>query len=168
MILAIASVVTLFTALSMIYVARSRVPFLWMPIRAPKTLWLSTALLVASSAWLESARRALAHRDANAYRERVLATALLGFAFLGSQAASVFELARRGLYASGNPHASLFYIFTGIHGAHLLGGLLAINWLVLHGRRTWARERAVSGTVALYWHAMDAVWLGLFAILLIL
>jgi cytochrome c oxidase subunit 3 len=167
-ILAITSVVTLFATLSMIYVARSRIHVLWLPIQVPKTLWLSTALLVASSAWLESARRALARRDVNAYRERVLATALLGFAFLGSQAASVFELARRGIYASGNPHASLFYVFTGIHAVHLLGGLLAINWLVLHGRRTWRREQTVSGTVALYWHAMDAVWVGLFAILLVL
>jgi cytochrome c oxidase subunit III len=162
------SIFSFFTALSIIFIVRSRTLFHWTPVEVPKTLWLSTALLLASSGWLEMARRALARRNVTAYRERLLATSLLGLAFLACQCVSMYQLAGQGLFARGNPHAALFYFFTAIHGAHLLGGLIAVNWLVMHSRRTWVREAGVSGNIAFYWHFMSVIWLGLFGLLLAL
>ena len=166
--LVIVAIFAFFSALAIVFIARSRTPVLWTPIAVPKLLWISTAVLLASSGWLEAARRALARRRAAAYRSRLLAAAVLGLAFLVCQFTSMFELARQGVYANGNPHATVFYLFTGIHGAHILGGLLALNWMVLHGRRSWRREQAVGSAVAAYWHFMDLVWLGLFGLLLAL
>jgi cytochrome c oxidase subunit 3 len=166
--LATVSIFSLFTALATIFVARSHNLFFWAPVTVPKTLWISTGVLIVSSLWFEMARRALARRDLAAYRERLLATSMLGLAFLACQCFSMYELAKQGVFAQGNPHASLFYFFTGIHGAHLLGGLVAVNWLVLHGRRTWYREEAASGNVAFYWHFMSVIWMALFGMLLVL
>jgi cytochrome c oxidase subunit 3 len=162
------SIFSFFTSLAIIFVARSRNFLFWSPVTVPKTLWISTGLLIISSFSFESARRSLVRRELAIYRERLLATSMLGLAFLACQCFSMYELAQQGLFAQGNPHASLFYLFTGIHGAHLLGGLVAVNWLVLSGRRTWYREEAASGNVAFYWHFMSVVWLGLFGILLVL
>lgn len=162
------SIFSFFTALAIIFVARSRNIFFWSPVAIPKTLWISTGLLIISSISLESARRALQRRQVTAYRERLLATSMLGLAFLACQCVSMYQLAQQGLFARGNPHASLFYLFTAIHGAHLLAGLVAVNWLVLNRRRTWYREEAASGNVAFYWHFMSIVWMGLFGVLLVL
>ncbi len=166
--LATVSIFSFFTALATIYVARSRNLFFWSPVSVPKTLWVSTVVLIVSSIWFESARRALVNRKLAAYRERLLATSILGLVFLACQCVAMYELARQGMYAQGNPHASLFYLFTAIHGAHLLVGLVAVNGLVLNGRRTWYREEAASGNVAFYWHFMSVIWIGLFATLLTL
>jgi len=163
-----ASIFSFFTALAFIFIFRSRTVFYWTPVEVPKTLWISTVLLLASSGWFEMARRALVKRNVTAYRERLLTTSLLGLAFLACQCASMYQLAGQGLFARGNPHAALFYFFTGIHGAHLLGGLIAVNWLVMHSRRTWVREAGVSGNIAFYWHFMSVIWLGLFGLLLAL
>src|SRR5947207_1539058 len=61
--LAIVSIATLFAVIALVYVARARTPLLWSPVAMPKPLWLSTAILLASSGWLQGARRALARRD---------------------------------------------------------------------------------------------------------
>lgn len=166
--LILVAIFAFFSALAIVFIARSRTPVLWRPIAVPKLLWLSTALLVLSSGWLEAARKALALRRAALYRSRLLTAALLGLAFLGCQLASMYQLAWQGVYARENPHATLYYLFTGIHGAHILGGLIALNWVVLHSRRTWRGEQAVSATVTTYWHFMDLVWVGLFGLLLAL
>jgi cytochrome c oxidase subunit 3 len=166
--LATISIFSFFSALAIMFVARSRNAFFWSPIAVPKTLWVSTGLLIVSSIWFELARRALARRNLTAYRERLLVTSMLGLAFLGCQCFSMYGLAQQGLFARWNPHASLFYLFTGIHGAHLLGGLVAVNWLILNGRRTWRREEAASGNIAFYWHFMSVVWMALFGVLLVL
>jgi cytochrome c oxidase subunit 3 len=81
------------------------------------------------------------------------------------------ELARAGVYFAGHPRSSFFYLATGLHGAHLIGGLglvlvlvfrrLRPGWL-LHGEKnsTWL------GVVGLYWHTMDGIWVWLFLLLL--
>ncbi len=157
------SIFSFFTALAVIFVFRSRTLSFWTPVEVPGTLWLSTALLLVSSGSFEMARR-----NASANRQWLLATSLLGMAFLGCQCTSMYELAGQGLFARGNPHASLFYCFTGIHGVHLLGGLIAVNWLLMRGQRGFSREASASGNVAFYWHFMSAIWLVLFGLLLAL
>ena len=166
--LAMISIAALFTALCLAFLLRSRTQSMWVSVPMPRVLWLSTALLLFSSLTMQSARKALVRRDGLRYRNRLLFTGLLGLAFLSSQLTGIYELARTGAYASGNPHAALYYLFTGIHGVHLLGGLVAVNWLVLRPSRSWAREREANGTVAIYWHFMDLVWAALFGILLML
>jgi len=61
-----------------------------------------------------------------------------------------------------NPHSSFFYLFTGLHAVHLLGGLVALFVVVL-GRST---KRESVDMVAFYWHFLGVLWIALYAILL--
>lgn len=144
------------------------------PVSLPKTLWLSTLLLVCSSFALARARRFLAAEDNAGYKKWLAATAGLGVAFVWAQLAAWSQLAAQGVYLAGSPHSSFFYFFTGLHGVHILGGLVALAWLVWNARRGApttdygvAKRLALVDAASLYWHFMDGLWVCLFALLML-
>ena len=97
----------------------------------------------------------------------MILTCLLGTAFLAGQLWVWKLLADQGIYLSGNPHSSFFYLLTGVHGVHLLGGVAALVYLTA---RTWSSAAPVLGKVslnvtALYWHFMDGLWIYLLVLL---
>jgi len=77
------------------------------------------------------------------------------------------ELVRAGVYLTSNPHSSFFYLLTGAHGAHLLGGLVALS--VILPRAWWGRYAPPASTAvdatAIYWHFLTVLWLYLFILL---
>src|SRR5260370_28673385 len=164
---------TFFAALGVTYVLRSRLPKHWTPIDLPRLLWVSTAILLVSSVTCEAARRALRSRRDVAHCGWLLATLLLGAAFLSTQWMSWQQLAAQGVFLSENPHSPFFYLFTAAHGLHLAGGMVALLYLLLRAFRSLvmvgeqARRGEASEVVATYWHFMDAVWVGLFLLLLL-
>jgi cytochrome c oxidase subunit 3 len=166
--LALISITSMFIAVALAFYTRSRIPDFWEPIRPPRALWLSTGILALSSLMIEWARRALARHRWFIYRRRLLLTSFLGFAFIAAQLLALAELVGEGFYLHANPHASVFYVFTGLHAAHLSGGMLALVYLLVRRGRTWLQHRTVSTLVAIYWHFMGLVWIGLFAVLLLL
>ena len=168
---AIASIVMLFTALTSSYIVRSASGNDWRPIAMPKVLWLSTSLILISSVTMEISRRSLkALKDAS-YGRWLIVTVGLGLGFLGSQLMAWRQLVRQGVYMASNPHSSFFYLFTAAHGAHLLGGIVALSYLVL--RTTKKRETAegelrrvgAADAATIYWHFMDGLWICLFLLL---
>jgi cytochrome c oxidase subunit 3 len=163
--LALVSITTLFVSATLIYYSRSRLPLYWQPIRPPHALWLSTGILVLSSLMMEWARKALAAHRWFVYRRRLVLTSFLGFSFIAAQLLALAELVGQGFYLRSNPHASVFYMFTGLHGVHLVGGMMVLNYLLLSRGRNWNRHRMVSNLVAIYWHFMGLVWVGLFTVL---
>jgi cytochrome c oxidase subunit 3 len=139
----------------------------------PRGLWLSTLLLLAGSASVQIALGA-ARRDRQGWLRACLsATVLLGTAFLLVQGACWIAWApamREALHgAAGTYVLTGFYVLTGLHGLHVLGGLVP---LVVVTRRAWAgcyAPHACAGVtyLATYWHFLDAMWLVLFATLLL-
>ncbi len=101
----------------------------------PRVLLVSTALILISSVTLEIARRKLKQSLQDAYARYVLLTALLGVGFLVSQLIAWRQLAAQGIYLASHPHSSFFYLLTGAHAVHLLGGLLALTFLWFRSRR---------------------------------
>src|SRR5947209_7092680 len=79
------SIFAFFTALVIAYYWRSRTPPFWEPIELPKTLWVSTALILASSATFEMARHVFRQGRRRFASHLLLVTASLGAAFLASQ-----------------------------------------------------------------------------------
>jgi cytochrome c oxidase subunit 3 len=140
----------------------------WQPLRAPGVLWANTAVLVLSSLTLEVARRRLRGWDRSAAQGWMAATALLGVLFLAGQFLGWRALQSQGVFLSSNPHSSFFYLLTGVHGLHLLGGLV---W----GLVTVARLRGLAFTpgedglrlFATYWHFLGALWLYLLFLLFV-
>lgn len=143
----------------------------WRALNVPSVLWFSTALIVASSLTFEAARGALRRGKERNYRMWLALSLWLGFAFLAAQTNAWWQLAQQGVYLAENPHNSLFYILTGTHAVHLLGGIIGLLILLIRAfmkRHEWITRRSHPATdaVALYWHFMDGLWLCLFALLL--
>jgi cytochrome c oxidase subunit 3 len=171
--LVLVSISMLFLTVGVAYYARSRSPVNWQHIRVPGLLWVSTALILASGWTLETARSVLESPRSRRYRRWIAITIGGGFAFLASQIMALRELVGQGIYLRNNPHSSLFYVLTGAHGLHLLGGMLALCYLLVAAPRTQAatrsclaRLRSRTGVAALYWHFLTVLWLGLFLVLL--
>jgi cytochrome c oxidase subunit 3 len=152
MFFALASIGMLFIAMTSAYVVRRGLGTDWQAIRMPQVLWFNTAVLLASSLALEKARRAFATRW-------IGVTLLLGAVFLGGQVAAWRGLAAQGVFLGTNPHSSFFYLLTGLHGAHVLGGLAALAWVL-----TSPRPRRLEAA-AIYWHFMFGLWMYLLVLL---
>ncbi|HYW74162.1 MAG TPA: cytochrome c oxidase subunit 3 [Pyrinomonadaceae bacterium] len=169
---AIGSILMLFVALTSAYIVRSASSDDWRRIAMPKILWVSTALLIVSSITIELSRRSLKSRHDAAYSRWLLNTVVLGVGFVASQLIAWRQLVRQGVYMASNPYNSFFYLLTGAHGLHVLGGLGALAYLVLTTRRVAKsidgelRRTGAADAVAIYWHFMDALWIGLFALLM--
>lgn len=172
--IALVPVTILFLAIAYVFYLRSRTGINWQSVPVPSLLWLSTALILASSWTLERARAALKRNSDGSYTRWLLRTLYLGLGFLASQALALQQLVTQGLYMRHNPHSSLFYVITAAHGIHLLGGLAAMAYLLicaaLHvndapaGR---ARISRVASVTRLYWHFLTMLWVGLFLLLVL-
>jgi cytochrome c oxidase subunit 3 len=168
------SITTLFITIGVAYFARSRTGFNWQHIRVPPLLWLSTALILLSSWTLESARGFLERKNSIRYARWLELTLGIGLAFLASQLLALRELVEQGIYLRHNPHSSLFYVVTGAHGIHLLGGMAAMCYLLMRASLRpesvlldFRRQRTRAAVTALYWHFLTFLWLGLFLSLLL-
>jgi cytochrome c oxidase subunit III len=168
---AMASIVMMFTSLSSAYLVRAATSNDWYPLATPRVLFFSTALIAMSSATVEIARRKLRAAMFSAYSRWLLLTALLGLGFLALQLIAWRQLASQGIYLWSNPHSSFFYLLTATHAVHLLGGLLALFYLILRtrtvatGSATGEKRRAAVEAVSIYWHFMDVLWIYLFVLL---
>jgi cytochrome c oxidase subunit 3 len=167
----LASVAMLFTSLSSAYIVRSASANDWTPLPLPRVLLLSTALILASSFALETARRKIRAGVSILYKRWLLITVILGLGFLAAQLFAWRQLSRQGLYLAGNPHSSFFYLLTGAHAVHLLGGLLGLTFLWVRWRHDVTQEmlvakrKAATDVVTIYWHFMDGLWIYLFLLL---
>ncbi len=159
--MALVAIVMLFAAFTSALVVRKGISNDWARTELPRILWLNTALLMASSVTLELSRRSLAAGWGERFARWLYVTVGLGLAFLAGQLLAWRELASRGVYLATNPSSSFFYLLTGAHGVHLLGGLAALLYLVFRaGRIALALERRTAVDVtAIYWHFMDGLWI---------
>lgn len=99
-------------------------------------------------------------------REWFVLTYMMGAVFIGGQATEYAELMIENVTIPSSPYGSVFYLATGFHGLHVIGGLLA--FLLVIGRtfvaRKFTHEQAISAiVVSYYWHFVDIVWIALFA-----
>ena len=167
----IGGIAMLFTALASAYIVRSASGNDWQPIVMPKVLWLSTAVIVISSVTMEISRRSLKAMNESGYGGWLLVTVALGLGFVASQLVAWRQLARQGVYLASNPHSSFFYLFTAAHGVHVLGGILALSYLLLRTRKKRGtvegelRRVGAADAATIYWHFMDGLWICLFLLL---
>lgn len=165
--LALASILMFFTALVSSFVVRKGLSNDWVAFEWPRILWANTAVLVASSLTVERARRLLGRGALAGFRLWWGATTVLGLFFLAGQLIAWQELAAAGVYLATNPSSSFFYLLTGTHGLHLLGGVLALLYVGARERRESlrvSRETAVTAT-SIYWHFLGGLWIVLFLLL---
>ena len=142
-------------------VDRARLP-------APKLLWLNTSVLVLSSvalqwAWVEARRGQMGGVGVN-----LLAGAVSALAFVAGQLLVWWQLTQAGYFLASNPANSFFYLLTGVHGLHVLGGLVALGRTLAKVWRGAAVEqvRPSIELCAIYWHFLLLVWLVVFSLVM--
>ena len=142
----------------------------WRPVAEPSILWVNTALLILSSVGMQLARGAIGRGHAGRAAAGMLAGGVFALAFLAGQLLAWRQLQAAGVYAAGNPANAFFYVLTGLHGLHLLGGLLVLGRAGARMSRGGAAPGAMRLSIELctvYWHYLLIVWLILFGLLLI-
>ncbi|HET6930303.1 MAG TPA: heme-copper oxidase subunit III [Candidatus Acidoferrum sp.] len=165
MALGIVSILMFFMALSSAFLLR-RGNGVWIPVQIPMVMWINTIVLLASSATLELARQRLADGRLSTYRNLWLVTTVLGVGFVVGQAVAWRQLVAQGIYLASNPASSFFYIFTGAHALHLMGGVAALIYVAKRNfNQAKVTRSAAAEVTSYYWHFMDALWLFLLALL---
>ena len=115
---------------------------------------------------LELSRHRRVRDDEEGFRHWWGVTAILGLFFLAGQAIAWRQLAAAGVYLATNPSSSFFYVLTGAHALHLLGGIGALTVIMLRDTRRLTRTTSIE-VAAMYWHFMDGLWVFLFLLLLL-
>ena len=151
----------------------------WFGIQLPWFSIINTTILVLSSITCQigvfRAEKGYVSRTGSIFnpaswgmREWYILTFIMGAFFIGGQAYEYFLLTSEGFLLQTNAYTSAFYLATGFHGLHVLGGLIA--FLLMIGRtylaRTFTHEQRVHAIVtSYYWHFVDIVWIILFAVI---
>lgn len=144
----------------------------WTHLTLPPILWFNTLALVLSSITLERARHSLTAFMRGQKRVRALpmlwlnSTMLLGLIFVVGQYFAWLKLRSEGLYLPTNPNSSFFYVLTGVHVIHVLGGLGGLSRVILKFRSvTHPLRRSTMDATSYYWHFMGVLWIYLLFIL---
>lgn len=162
----LAVVAVLFMLLIAAYAGRMAYE-IWRPVPQLSLLWANTFVLMLSSVALQWATVSVRRGHMDGMRIGLLAGGVLAVVFLLGQILAWRQLATMDYFEVTNPAIAFFYLITGLHGLHLLGGLVA--W----GRtaaRVWgdfdvATVRQSLELCTVYWHFLLLVWLVLFGLL---
>ena len=165
MFIALAGILMFFMAFVSAYIVRKGMPNnAWIPLQVPRILWLNTLILLASSFTLARAHNRFAAKDDEGFRHWWATTTVLGILFVAGQILVWRQLVAEGIFLASNPSSSFFYVFTGAHGLHLLGGILALLYVQFRATRKVSKGTAIE-VVSMYWHFMDGLWVFLFLLL---
>ena len=125
-----------------------------------------TFILLLSSLTMVLALSAIQHNHLNQGKLWLLATAVLGATFVGTQVFEYTQLVHEGLTIAGSLYGSAFYTLTGFHGTHVFVGVIML--LVTLGMAQAGRFNAHNSLpvemVGLYWHFVDLIWLVIFTL----
>jgi len=142
----------------------------WQRMPEPALLWINTFILFISSFVFVRIQLASKKNQFKKIKRELLVIGFLAFVFLIGQLLVWQNMVNAGYYVSGSPANAYFYLFTALHGLHLLGGL--IYWIITL-RKVWNTNdiviRKAKHTIelcAIYWHFLLAVWVVLFGLML--
>jgi cytochrome c oxidase subunit 3 len=138
----------------------------WVPLTEPQLLWTNTAVLMLASIALQWTRNGAIAGDVARLKPGLIATGLLTTAFLAGQFVAWQQLNASGHYITSNPSAAFFFLLTGLHALHILGGMYV--W-ARATQKVFAGNADVEQSISLctiYWHFLLLVWLVMFGLML--
>ena len=140
----------------------------WTIAPEPMVLWFSTIALIFASVFYQKARNAAIKSDAAKVKSNLLIAGIFTFAFIAGQLWAWQEMHQAGYVLSKNPANAFFYVLTGAHALHILGGLWvwSKSLFKLQSNKEVREVRVAVELCAIYWHFLLLVWLVLFALLL--
>jgi len=128
----------------------------------------NTAVLICSSLTMVLAVRNISKGNRGKCEDMIFVTALLGTLFLvikGIEYAAKFD---HGISPNTSTFWSSYFLMTGFHGLHVLGGIIALVFLLFYVKNYGPERYTKVENVALYWHFVDLVWIFLFPIVYLL
>jgi cytochrome c oxidase subunit 3 len=139
----------------------------WQPFTNPIQLWYNTAALLLGGIALQGAKFSAKNNHFNKALIGIIIGIFFTLLFLIGQLLVWTQLYDLGYVLTSNPANSYFYLFTAVHGLHILGGLVALSYVTFQFIRKNGTAKLSSGIslCATYWHFLFVVWLLLFALL---
>jgi cytochrome c oxidase subunit 3 len=133
---------------------------------------LNTVVLIASSVTMVMSWASLKMDNVQKYRLYMGATVLLAFVFLVVKYFEYTSKFEHGLFPRTSTFLAIYFTMTGLHGLHVIGGIIVNSFLWGPGVKMWRtqKERFTNRVEAagLYWHFVDLVWIFLFPVLYLL
>ena len=139
----------------------------WRPLSEPNQLWLNTLLLILSSVFFQKSRNITNSQNFSNLRIHFIAGGVLAILFIVGQLLTWQNLQHQGYYLTSNPANAFYYLMTGLHAVHLLGGLWVWSKSLI---RLFSGQDPIDVKLSIelctvYWHYLLIVWFILFAIL---
>lgn len=161
------SIVMLFAGLSSALMVRQGEGN-WNYFEMPWVFWVTSLIVLLSSGTMHLAVQASRKNNLSASVTALWISALLGVAFLAGQFMGWMQLAEIGIYFRDNPANSFLIVLTGLHGLHLVGGIIAVITVLIKSILLLYKPGDSLGIelCATYWHFMGALWIYLFLLLL--
>lgn len=162
------SIVMVFAALTSGFIVRQSEGN-WLDYELPSQLLISTLILVLSSVSVQWAVNAAKKNSLTNARLGLIITLILGTIFLITQVWVWSILVQKQVYFVGNPGGSFLYVLMGVHGFHLVSGLIYLLIMLVKAYRTKKGSKIQSqlSMSATYWHFLDGLWIYLYVFLII-
>lgn len=162
------TVVMLFAAFTSAYIVRQS-DGNWLQFALPQAFWITSGIIILSSITMHWAYVSAKKDNLDAVKLAMGITTLLGITFLVGQYLAWGELVDRNVYFVGNPAGSFVYVFSGLHGVHLIGGVIFLLIVLIQTFRYKVHAKSLDQIemCATYWHFLDGLWLYLFIFLLL-
>ncbi len=133
---------------------------------------LNTLILIISSVTMVMSWASLAMKEFGKYRKYMGATVLLGFLFLVVKSFEYGHKFSHHHFPSTDMFYALYFTLTGLHGLHVIGGIIVNLYFLFPGSALWHKDpEQFTGRIeaaGLYWHFVDLVWIFLFPVLYLL
>jgi cytochrome c oxidase subunit 3 len=159
----IGSIIMMFAGLTSAYIVKREQPG-WTSYTTPVAFYYSTSIILISSLMIFLGGKSFRERRMIRYRKLVLATAIMGLAFMFLQWLGFRHLWESGITFHGSGAGQFLYIIAGLHALHVFGGVIALFVVYFRARNTRIRSynTVPVDVVSTYWHFVDLLWIYLF------
>lgn len=145
----------------------------WPPAETHLDMWYDlvfTVILILSSFTCQFGVWAAERGDVFGLRRWYIISFLMGLTFVLGQSFEFYTMASEGTTLSSSAYGTVFYMTTGFHGLHVIGGLVAFILLIARTKMSkFTPAQATSAiVVSYYWHFVDVIWIALFATIFII
>jgi cytochrome c oxidase subunit 3 len=164
----IVSIIMIFASQTSAYLVR-RAEGNWLEFEIPQIFIYSTIVLIASSISMHWSYLCAKKDNFASLKIAISITFVLGTLFLVMQFLGWRDLVKENVYFVGNPSGSFFYVFTGLHGFHIISGLFVLLYCLVGVLRSKIHSKRLNRIeiASTYWHFLDILWIYLYVFLLI-
>ena len=165
----IGSIVMMFAGLTSAYIVK-RNQSGWVSYELPMAFWYSTIIILLSSLTIHLSAKCFKERLMGRYRKWMAATMLLGVLFVVLQFIGFKDFWQMGMTLQANVSFSFLYVIVGLHGVHVLGGVIALIVMSLKAfsRKTRNYSIVPVDLLCTYWHFVDLLWIYLLIFLIMI